>query len=428
MTARRLFLAVVAIAAAALVLAGIARPRLRDALARRAHAAPDSLAIADSALHRCGALAGPAKTRCYAPLLLSLVANGGVRLAMGTLGRLGALDRDVAFEGHQYAHAIGMSALDASPDVHRAFDACTEIYQSGCYHGVIQTYLTRQPHVGEAEVRALCTPYSAPGASRWLRFQCVHGMGHGLTMFYGHDLPRALAACDLLGEEWDRRSCYGGAFMENIVHITTPEDASDPMAAMPMMAEMPAHHGDHDAAPAFKAIDSTDLQYPCSVLGERYQIDCYQMQPAVVLEITGGNYARTFAACDVAPRAMRYYCYQGAGTSISGATMRDHAQSIRLCSLGRTAYQPWCYVGVVKNYIDVTAKPADGLSFCRELGAQANKLKCYEAVGQEIANLRSDSTDRAVLCAATDIDYRPVCAFGAQLTTTRPPGLPWEAP
>ena len=39
-------------------------------------------------------------------------------------------------------------------------------------------------------------------------------------MIYAHNLPKALAGCDLLSDDWDKRSCYGGAFMENIVNVT----------------------------------------------------------------------------------------------------------------------------------------------------------------------------------------------------------------
>ncbi len=69
-------------------------------------------------------------------------------------------------------------------------------------------------------MNAMCAPWISPSTNRWLRFQCVHGIGHGLTMFYAHNSAAGVGGCDLLREHWDRESCYGGAFMENIVNAT----------------------------------------------------------------------------------------------------------------------------------------------------------------------------------------------------------------
>src|SRR5438094_8385415 len=178
-------------------------------------------------------------------------------------------------------------AAGRGADIRRAFTDCTEIFQSGCYHGVIQAYFERARAVDAAGVNALCGPYVA---DQWLRFQCVHGAGHGLTMFYDHDLPRALAGCDLLGEAWDRESCYGGAFMENVVNATAPHHA-----AHALHSHAAAH--DHGAAPPFKALDPTDLQYPCSIVAQRYLVACYNMQTSVMLFFTHRDMATAARGC-----------------------------------------------------------------------------------------------------------------------------------
>ena len=384
----------------------------------------DTTAIADRAYARCARKEGAAKSACYQAVLLPLVNGTGARTAMGTLHRLGDRDRDVRFNGHEYAHMIGIAAYRAHPEVTATFATCTEIFQSGCYHGVIQTYLRSLPHVGHDEINAVCSPYTAPDADRWLRFQCVHGMGHGLTMFYDHDLRASLAGCDALDEEWDRKSCYGGAFMENIVHATNPHDDHDPLSVgSGSMARMPMGKDGSAGASTFRAVDPSDPQYPCSILGARYQDDCYQTQPAVMLTINSGDYAKTFTWCDAVPPDLRRRCYQGTGTTISGETLMNHAESARLCSLGTPAYQPWCYVGVVKNYVDVTANPADGFSFCRDVAPGAGRVACYNAVGEEIAVLRAATPAREQLCALAPGDGLDACRYGARLSTTTPRGL-----
>jgi hypothetical protein len=387
----------------------------------------DTLVVADTLKARCGSVVGAPKTVCYESQLLALRAQRGTRFAMGALNRLSRIDRDVLFYGHEYSHMIGITAFKVSHDVSGSFKSCTEILQSGCYHGVIQTYLLSVPHVGAAEVNGVCHEWAAADADQWLRFQCMHGMGHGLTMIYDHDLPRALAGCDLLHEEWDRKSCYGGTFMENIVFAEDPSMANMVMGDEHQGLGAPMKMDDHSAMPAkYVAVDKKDPFHPCSKLGERYQEDCWLMQSAVILFLRDNDFARTFAVCDSAPARWRYACYTGTGTEVSGQTLRDPDASVRLCSRGSPRYQPWCYEGVVKNYIDVTAKYRDGLAFCKIVPGRGNRLKCYQSVGEEIAVLHNTMADRPPLCGeiAGDPAGTDACLFGAQVNKKPALGTP----
>ena len=123
---------------------------------------------------------------------------------------------------------------------------------------------------------------------------------------------------------------------------------------------------DHDAAkPKFKMIDKADPFFPCSVVGDRYQEDCWAMQPAVLLQLYDGDFDKTFRGCDRAPQQWRTVCYAGTGTEVSGFSLREYSLAIGYCLKGDPKYQPWCFRGVVKNFIDVTAKYEDGLRFCK---------------------------------------------------------------
>jgi hypothetical protein len=379
-----------------------------------------------------------AKTSCYEGILVSLVSSAGVEVAMETLRRLGKTDQDVQRDGHVYAHAIGIEAFRHDPDVSRTFGRCTELFQSGCYHGVIQAYFQKVDAGGGArtvnaeDANTLCSSYRGAGGNTWLLFQCVHGMGHGLTMFHGHDLTKALADCDLLEEDWDRHSCYGGAFMENIVNATQPHHGG---AHGEAGADHSAHEAGHAAAAAgpggvlptesgFKALDPGEPLYPCSILADRYLVDCYQMQTSAMLWFNHGDIAGAARTCDRAPEAMRPWCYQSLGRDISSYTLQDPAESIRMCSLGSATWQPWCYVGLVKNFVDLTAKTDTGFAFCREVPGRANKLKCHEALGEEVSVLASEPARRAELCARSEEGYAEACRYGARLSAERPDGLP----
>ena len=388
--------------------------------AEPAAALADSTALALTTYNRCGKLSGESKIDCYSKTLDSLAATGEVRRAMATLARLGALDVDVRRDGHVYAHGIGITAGKRGGDVATTFAMCDESNQSGCYHGVIQAYFAAMKTIGPAEVNSLCDAFRGPQADRWLRFQCVHGTGHGLTMIYGHDLPKALAGCDYLNDDWDRRSCYGGAFMENIVNATMPHH---PAHGLGLHSAMAMEGMDHRAEEHFKAIDPKDPLYPCSIMADRYLVACYEMQTSIMLYLNHGDMSAAAKICDRAPGNMKYVCYQSLGRDISSYSLQNHAVAIRMCSLGNVKYQPWCYVGLVKNFIDLNAKAGDGLLLCRELTSESNKIKCYEAVGEEVGTLRSDTAARRTMCAPSEPVYLDACLFGARVISETPPLL-----
>lgn len=383
-----------------------------------------------AAMASCRILMGSEKTACYERLFLQLTVDSGVETAMEALSVASALDRDVKRDSHVYAHAVGITAYQHDKEVHKTFIRCSELFQSGCYHGVIQAYLDDvldPEHAASADlINTLCEPYSA---DRWLLFQCMHGLGHGLTVFYGHDLVQALRACDVLLDDWGRHSCYGGAFMENIVHAIMPHHPASRLTSRGSGAltgkagdVRMSHKSESRNSPhaRFVPITPSDPLYPCSVLEERYLIDCYQMQTSVILYYNHGDIASAARACDGAPLAMRPWCYQSLGRDISSYTLQEPEESIRLCSLGDPRYQPWCYVGLVKNFVDLTAKTDEGFAFCRRVPGRMNQMKCYEALGEEIGILAADAAERAAMCEQADPDYLDACRYGARVVLTPP--------
>jgi hypothetical protein len=402
---------------------------------------PDPAEAAERALATCRDRGYDAKVTCYDGLLTGLVSSAGVEAAMETLKRIGEADQEVQRDGHVYSHAIGIEGYRLDPDVGRTFARCTELYQSGCYHGVIQAHflaVTRGDGAGAItarQVNQVCDAYRGEAGNQWLLFQCVHGMGHGLTMIHRHDLRRALADCDLLTLDWDRHSCYGGAFMENIVNATQPHHGGSHLEQKAPQGDDEHGHaaggatakGDFMTPSGFKALDASDPLYPCSVLETRYLVDCYQMQTSVILFHNRGDIGGAARACDGAPEEWRPACYQSLGRDVSSYTLQDPDESIRMCSLGRPAYQPWCYVGLVKNFVDLTAKTDTGFAFCRKVPGRANQLKCYEALGEEISVLSADPARRGELCAEAKGEFAEACRYGARLDDRPPPGLPRAA-
>jgi hypothetical protein len=417
-----------------------------------------------AAVDECSALGREAKTECYQAHFLARLADAGVREALSTLEAVAAVDVDVERDGHVYVHAIGITSYSPDVDVSSVFSECTTLFQSGCYHGVLQAHFMAVGEVTSDVVRELCQAYREPGADQWVLFQCLHGMGHGLTMFYGHHLPRALEGCDLLDARWDQQSCYGGAFMENIMNATNPHHPASELAAAveePAEAagaggeaagaggqaaeegseeaaegEMHAHAepGGHDAMAGaaaaegeeawepWEALRNDDPHYPCSVMDRRYQRECYMMQTSAMLWMNGGDIGDAADSCDDAPEEWRPTCFQSLGRDISSYTLQDPDDSIRECGKANPEYRDWCYIGLVKNFVDLTSDTKTGFEFCRRV-EEDSKPRCYEALGEEIGILGGTPEERWDMCqAAESLLYQQSCLYGARVQNTRPPG------
>ena len=355
---------------------------------------------------------------CVSAKLDSLAAKGEVKVAMTVLNLMEATDQDIKRNGHVFAHGIGITAEKGGGDIAKMFSQCDATNESGCYHGVLQSFFNAQKSIGQSTITAVCSPFRGEHADRFLLFQCVHGTGHGLTMYYGHDLPRALSDCDRFGEQWDQMSCYGGAFMENIVNVQMKSGDQH---------DLSAHEGMHmegmggGAESKFKAVDKGDLLYPCDIMADRYLYSCYEVQTMAILYFNGGDLGSAAKTCDTAPRAMRYVCYQSLGRDISGFALDSRPKAIEMCNLGTPQYVPWCVFGLAKSLVDKNAKSDEGIALCKELTVANQKLKCYEGVGEMIATLRNDLTQRHELCKVSESGYVDACEFGARISL-QPPG------
>jgi hypothetical protein len=371
-------------------------------------------------IHRsCDGLDKEKRTACYDERLQGFARQGDVKRALDALQGLARLDGDVARDGHMYAHGIGIAAFKPDVDFGKTFVTCSELFHAGCYHGLIQAYFASAGTVDSGSVNGLCATVGGGPGDRWTRFQCVHGLGHGLMIHYHHNLIHSLDGCELLNSTYDRESCYGGAFMENVTAATIPHHA-----ALAANSLQPAGH-DHHAPPAgekFVALKREDLHYPCNIVKEHMKMQCYGMQTSAILHMNGRDFAAAARTCDEATPPWRAACHQSLGRDATGHAERDIGKTRRYCMQDRSPDASFCYVGAAKAIIDWAGKPEDGMAFCTSVRGDLNRMRCYQAVGEQIGVIVADQNRRQVLCMDAPSPEREACLWGARVIPS-PPAL-----
>lgn len=376
-----------------------------------------------------------------------LVADAGWAASWAALDTLVRLEPALQADAHVVAHGLGHEAYRQTGSVAGAFARCSPAFWSGCYHGALQAHLApwaaRGGDIPAAELETICQPLR--GGEAWLWFQCLHGLGHGVTIAARYDLPRALSLCDRLGDPWAREICYGGVFMEDwvgrqpthggehhgeVAHIHAPPAHAHPggalhgarAAAAPSAHHAAAHPADHSAPAAEPASDTSDLAYPCSAVGARYRRACYLFQTSRVLARTGGDFPRAAAFCAAAPEDVRPLCFQSLGRDADAYGGGDLAVQARCEGAGDG--RAWCHVGAAKNRVHDRHDPRAGLAYCEALPPdEPLRALCGAAVGEEV-RLFAPPERRGPFCASADPTVARGCRFAAGIDPDRPAALP----
>ena len=341
----------------------------------------------------------PQKRQCYHTGLEKILQTRGTEHALATLDTLTQQDPDVLRDAHPYTHHLGRASFAYYKDVAEAFAHCRETFWSGCYHGVLESYLRSLPEVRADAIAAVCTREIDAWQSTFLQYQCLHGLGHGLTLYFDYQLPTALEGCDALASPWERESCYSGVFMENVVAFLQPHHTHQ------------EGHQSHADRPR-SLLRPEDPLYPCTAVGELYQRACYRMQSSAILTFSQHDFAKAFQVCSGAPAAFVSVCYESLGRDVSGFTLRNAEKTMSLCRQGSPEQATACLVGAVKDFILTHADPQRGLAFCRRLD-DASKEVCYAATGEVLLSLYPDNQQRAQSCAQAETEYIDACKEAA---------------
>ncbi len=256
---------------------------------------------------------------------------------------------------HRIAHAIGAASLARyRGNVARTFAEGSSSCFSGYYHGVLEralvTVRSNDPDRLGKVARGLCDDPDVL-VSRWMAYQCYHGLGHGLMITTGYGLPTSLEACERIETFLDRTSCKGGVFMENI-------------------------SSSYGVKSRWTRDD--DPVYPCNAVDRNDKVTCYGMVTSRILRVDGLDWENAAEICAGVENDFVKTCFRSLGRDISGQTHRDPEEIVELCAV------------------------------TRPYGAES---ACISAAAMDMASNYTSGTQAAALCESSPAEVRGECYF-----------------
>jgi hypothetical protein len=324
---------------------------------------------------------------CLEQAFGNMTFNEGPKPALTRLQSMLTSDNAIAADCHRIAHRMGSAALTRFKDrVAPAFIAGTPVCASGYYHGIIERAFLGQPTDKlDVVARQLCSD-SQINSQRFLAFQCIHGLGHGLMIYTGYDMPASLKTCDGLRSGFDRVSCSGGVFMENF---------------------------NSSYGVTSKYLRKDDPIYPCNSVAKRHKLYCYLLVTANILRMTNYDQEKTADACRLSEPAWVGTCYESFGRDVSGIAGTNAHKALASCRLAKSN-EGDCLYGVSREIVNSDAAAPRGARFC-SLSPMRYRARCYSGVGSVLASLEPTPKSLRSACRKVSGRYLDGCLRGAGL-------------
>jgi hypothetical protein len=302
-------------------------------------------------------LKSTAGAECLDKLFREMLRTRSTAEALALIRRFEQEDPELRRDCHPVVHAVGRETFRLKGNIHDSFSACDQTCHSGCYHGSVERFLRgddlyaqTNKHPSQSELKQKAASACDPTQPARLYFQCLHGLGHALLYFSRYQLTTSLEACDALSQDWSRRACYGGVFMENVFNAT----------------------------PELRDLSPTDYHYPCNRVADRYRADCYVMQTSRMVEM-GLATDEVFRECAKAG-PFHADCALSVGRDLSNEVRLGETESVAgKCEMVQGDSRLACIRGVVYALIDNTWDGRYAWHFCTALSQQDDQDRCLEA-------------------------------------------------
>jgi mono/diheme cytochrome c family protein len=324
---------------------------------------------------------------CFEQAFGNLAYEEGPKAALDKLAELSATDPVVQGDCHPIAHKIGAGGLlHYEGDVGKAFAAGNGTCGSGYYHGLLQWKLAGVAADRVASVASTACKDPEIKANAFNYYQCNHGLGHGLMLYTGLDLPEALKYCHHL-QPTESVMCSGGVFMEN----------------------QSSSFGLHS-----KWLSTKNLLYPCNskIVRRSDKLYCYLLVTSHILPNVGGDWVKTANWCRRSEPGWVNICFQSYGRDVSGAAVRNPAQMRDLCAKAGSGEKE-CIFGAIRDVMNNDNQDPNGKAFC-EIVKPTFRAYCFFGLGSILGTQHADAQGKRAACEqfANGEDLRQ-CLAGA---------------
>jgi len=351
----------------------------------------------DTEIDECGQGDSP----CLEQAFGNIAYRQGPQSALTLFDEHVTTDENVRAHCHRIVHNIGSAAFALfDGDVATTFSRGSATCASGYYHGVLERAFVGV--TSHTELVAVARTLCGGGALRrhgFLDYQCRHGLGHGLMIQTGYDLPLALDVCEGLVTRWDRSACAGGVFMEN---------ANTSFGYRSRWA------------------DDEDPLYPCNHIGVRFRRSCFLRAPTRILLLNHSNFVKTATACATLDSRWVAVCFRGYGRDAVTEAGFVLDKTVPLCRLAGT-WSGDCWRGAARTVGDRAGLggPRRAAQFCSR-SPRTQRGSCFAGVGivvgllfprdaarrRECADIAGESIGSCVRAASAAVDPNGWGAFG----------------
>jgi hypothetical protein len=368
------------------------------------HGAASTASQPDAAAHSFHPVAGSFKPdgtkldsctepRCLEQAFGNIAYYEGPKPALRLFASKMETDKLVESDCHRIVHTIGSATLSRERgNVGKAFAQGDSLCWSGFYHGILEhALLGVNGNDGLAKAaRKLCSGQDVRKTA-YISYQCVHGLGHGLMIQTGLNLPLSLATCDRLQTTWDQVSCTSGVFMEN---FSTSYGVESPWTK------------------------KKEPIYPCNWVKERHKLYCYLMVTSRILALNGYDFIETAETCREAESSWISTCFHSFGRDASGITRQDPQRVVEICALAK-GYIKDCYVGASKDFTSNYANGIRAGELCRKAPDFDIREACFGGVGEIIGTLSTSAEQVNSMCVPTAGGGRPLPPMEMQTVKER---------
>jgi hypothetical protein len=290
---------------------------------------------------------------------------------------------------HEQAHHFALFLYTYTGNFSRAMSIASLKCGGAVYHGLVESHLSRaafnKNDTQDIDVTQIC-PDDPRNPHSLARYECLHGLGHGLMAFHDYDVFAAAKNCEQLEPGLEQKSCFNGVFMENVERYDSGNGI----------------------------FDDDDIFYPCTVVSSIQAPACYGYHVAYLLKKNRHQFQETLKECDkIVPAEFIKDCYRGVGIQLLPITVKSPSLSISMCQIGDPEYRIYCFRGVVVVVADQQGTEK-GFQLCT-LYPNEFKMDCYERMGMWVLLLSPDREVREKECSRAESPQYFEACIGATL-------------